>query len=291
MRRLLLMILVALAVQGVGPVVHAKPSQEPASDKQLREAKRIWNQAYLAYQQGEYEEAIVKWLRSYELSGKALIFENIANAYERLGDLDRARDYLGRWRKEAPSKDHAKLDRRLENLDSRIKAQAAKPSEPDPKTDPETPAEPQPSTGTTPTGTGTPGDSGQAPDIEEEQPGSSNAIIAWTVTGVGLAAVVAGVVLDVVAATGRPDADEACGEDGGTTLCRAALREDIEASNDLAIAGDITWIAGGVVAVTGIVLLLTIGTDDTSDDESATGARVVPLIGPTGAGLSVTTTF
>jgi hypothetical protein len=111
--------------------------------------------------------------------------------------------------------------------------------------------------------------------------------------GVGGAAVIAGLVMDGVAASKRPDEAEACTESGDGLLCRDALRDDIESSNTLAIAGDVTWIAGGLIAAGGVVVLLTLagGDGDDADDASARAPRVVPWAGPNGGGVGVSGRF
>ena len=90
------------------------------TQKERREAKRLFNKAHLAYRRGDYEEAILKWEQSFELSGEPLIYLSIANAYERLGDAERALDYLKRWRKKAPRREHEELDGRIESLEARV---------------------------------------------------------------------------------------------------------------------------------------------------------------------------
>ncbi len=111
----------AVATPGGQPaVVQAPRLLLKITAKQRREAKRLFNQAHLAYRRGDYEEAVVKWEQSFELSKEPLIFESIANAYERLGDPRQALEYLQRWRKKAPRREHKSLDSRIENLESRI---------------------------------------------------------------------------------------------------------------------------------------------------------------------------
>ena len=62
--------------------------------------------------------------------------------------------------------------------------------------------------------------------------------------------------MDAVAASKRPEQDEACIDSAGQLLCRESMRNDIESSNTLALAGDITWIAGAAVAASGATLLI-----------------------------------
>ncbi|MBW2458714.1 MAG: tetratricopeptide repeat protein [Deltaproteobacteria bacterium] len=286
----------AAAIPGGQPSVAQAPRLPlKISPKQRREAKRLFNQAHLAYRRGDYEEAILKWEQSYELSKEPLIFESIANAYERLGDPRRALEHLQKWREKAPRREHKSLDSRIENLQSRI----TRLEEEERATEQEEEARRQEEADRL------------AQDHEErrqnEQEDTSAAggpstmeILGYSLIGVGGAAVIAGVVMDIVAGTTRPSEDEACTEQGGSLLCRDALRDDIETSNQLAIAGDITWIAGAAMAAGGVIVLFTLvepgdagdGTDDDeSTDPSELDARLLPFAGPAGGGLVLTGQF
>lgn len=281
----LVAVLLAVAVVSTGAPSAAFAQKANVSQKDRREAKRLFNQAHLAYRRGDYEEAILKWEQSFELSGEPLIYLSIANAYERLGDPERALDYLTRWRDKAPRREHEELDQRLESLQRRVddkraedERRAREEEERRAKDDERRERERQ-------------------QKLEElrkqEQSGTTDVwtITGWSMVGVGGAAVVAGLIVDGVAAAKRPSEDEACTDSGDGLLCRDALRDDIESSNTLAIAGDVTWIVGGVIAAGGVVVLLTLAGDDEPDESAATIPRVVPLVGPRGGGLGVSGRF
>ncbi len=308
MRRLVHGLWIGLSVLGLslpwcpGDAV-ARPGGQPAvvqaprlllkiTAKQRREAKRLFNQAHLAYWRGDYEEAILKWEQSFELSQEPLIFESIANAYERIGDPRQALEYLQRWREKAPRREHKSLDSRVENLESRIarledeERARAEQEEARRQEEAKRLAEQQAAR--------------RDSDLEEPDTGagiSTMEILGYSLIGVGGAAVIAGVVMDIVAATTRPSEDEACTDQGGTLLCREALRGDIDMSNQLAIAGDITWIAGAAMAAGGVIVLFTLvdpedGADDDGSSESTQmGARLIPFAGPRGGGLVLTAQF
>jgi hypothetical protein len=120
---------------------------------------------------------------------------------------------------------------------------------------------------------------------------------------VGLAAVVTGVILDAVAGGSRPSEETACGSGADGQVCRASLRDDIEKSNTLAIAGDVTWIAGSAITVTGAVLLLTAYVGGDAEPEAAPAASgaaagrfapkplLVPVLGPGQLGLGLVGRF
>ena len=85
-------------------------------------------------------------------------------------------------------------------------------------------------------------------------------VAGWTLTGVGAALVVGGVVFDLLGSSQRPDASAACRALGESLFCHEDERDAIEQSNMLVLAGDIGWIAGAAMAVTGSLLLVLDGT-------------------------------
>jgi len=295
--------LVACLVTSPCPADAATP-KKAMTTQQRTEAKRLFDQARLSYDRGRYEDAISMWEKSYDLSGEPLIFESIANAYERLGDAKQARDSLAKWRAEAPQNERAALDERLASLDARInrdedqarlEAERHKHDQQDQQASEQerarVAAERQKL-------------QAQEQATQEHEAEVKRRVIAgWTLGGVGVAAVVTGVVLDAVAAGSRPDAQTACGTGSDGQVCRASQRSDIEHSNTLALAGDVTWIAGSAVTVTGAVLLLTAYLGGEPEAEpSATpspsstptrkpSARLLPLLAPGTIGLGLSGRF
>jgi tetratricopeptide (TPR) repeat protein len=259
----------------------AQRLQPGVTYQQWREGKRLFNQGHLAYRRGDYEEAILKWEKSFELSREPLIFESISKAYEALGDTERALDYLRKWREKAPTKEHKQLDAKIENLDVRYRREQEEERK---KREAE---------------------EAKKRELEERQrkleeqerlarereraaaEGSAArealAIVGWSLVGVGATAAIVGGALDLVAVGKRPDPAEACTEAGGQLLCRASERDAIEQSDTLALAGDITWISGAVMVVSGAIILIATQTgSDEPSEKSGPAPRVLPLVGVRG---------
>ncbi|MFK7989285.1 MAG: tetratricopeptide repeat protein [Sandaracinaceae bacterium] len=55
-----------------------------------QDARELFQQGEAAYQTGDYTEAATLWERAYEMDARPLLQHNLAQAYERLGQLDRA---------------------------------------------------------------------------------------------------------------------------------------------------------------------------------------------------------
>lgn len=285
---LALSLLLSLSLLGGSALAAAGQPQPTAAER--REAKLLFDQGHLAYEEASYEEAILKWKRSYELSGEPLIFEAIASAYERLGNVTKAYEYLTQWREHAPPEEHQTLDRRLENLARRMEAaqaEAARQAEQRRREEEQSRAATQRDERRRRRQQRPPGETTGGSD---ERP-SVVPIVSWSLVGVGAAAVVTGVIVDAVAASSRPDEQTACAPSGDQLLCREALQDDIESSNTLAIAGDVTWMVGGAMAATGVVLLLLHSDDASPQQDRAATARIVPSIGRGSASLTVTGAF
>lgn len=281
---------IAVALVSLIPTV---ASAQTSGDKDVacqdrRQAKREFNKGRLAYRRGDYEEAILKWQESYAMCEEPLIHLNIANAYERLGDLEPALDHLKKWRLVAPLREHGELDARIAGLSTRVaelqKEKAASQATEDAAQRAEEEQKAR-----------------EAADPQKDRAKQDEAsggigtmnIIGISLVGVGGAAAIAGVIMDAVAASKRPDEAQACTDMSGRLLCRDAQRADIESSNTLALAGDITWIAGAVVAAGGATVLVLTATGVLSvgvggDETSKSDAVIQDLrIGTYGSGLRV----
>ena len=246
-------------------------AQDQPAPRERREAKRLFDQAHLAYRRGDYEEAILKWQQSYELSKEPLIFESIANAYERLGDLEAAHKYLSQWRAHAPKNEQKELDSRLESLKARLDEKRASDEKLREEEERKRRAQEEQRQRD---------EEARRREAEERDLGSQSSemwIAGWTLTGVGAGAVIAGVIVDAVAFARRPDEDEACRQPNGCTLCDKDERDDIESSNTLAIAGDITWISGAVIAAGGVALIVV--STQTQEEDAALRFELVPGLG------------
>jgi tetratricopeptide (TPR) repeat protein len=258
----------------------AQPSKKPPPQKldaKTAEAKRLFDEGAELYTRGSYEEAISAWEKSYELSKKPLIFESIANAYERLGQPKKARDYLSRWRAVAPDDEHELLDARIKKLDERIArddalAEAKRVEEEKARRQRE--EEERRRQGQRPSKPG--GDRG---------PGLLGPGLA--LAGAGVGAVVVGITLDVIAQNRRPDESTACAQAGDRQLCKKSEADAIESSNTLALVGDVIWIVGAAAVAGGVVLIVLDAPDKT--DEGAT--TLAPSFGPHGGGVRLGRTF
>lgn len=254
----------------VGASAGASKKPGKPSAKQLAEAKRLFEQGAELYGKGSYEQAIEAWETSYDLSKKDLILESIANAYERLGKPEQAREYLARWREAAPPEEHADLDARIKNLDERIAREKADKEKAEKAEREKREAEQK--------------------AARDKVEGGGLFIPGLILAGLGGGMAVTGGVLDIVAVARRPDEATVCGASGDRQLCRVSARNDIESSNRLAIAGDVLLFGGAAVAALGVVLVVT-QSGGKKDEAGPPKAAVAPLFLPGGGGAAVVGRF
>ena len=99
-------------------------------------------------------------------------------------------------------------------------------------------------------------------------------VIGWSAIALGSVAVVTGVALSIDLARRRSDLDDVCNDD----VCRRSVEDEVEAFNDRRIASTVSYVVGGVLVATGVILLLAWPDDDPS-------MAVAPLMGPGFAGM------
>ena len=113
-------------------ILHLAFAQEPAPSSTLpapatfeEEARNLFAHGRDAYEHGRYEEAIKKWEEAWRLSRRPLLLANLANAYERLGELQHAADLLGQYLDLAPEEERDTLQARIAQLEARLKLEEA----------------------------------------------------------------------------------------------------------------------------------------------------------------------
>lgn len=234
----------------------------PKGNAAVAEAKRLFDEGAELYGTGKYEEAIERWEISYELSKRPLIFESIANAYERLGNAKKAREYLAKWREAAPEDERDMLDARIGNLDARIAKEADAEA-----------ARAKASGG---------GGSGDAPPARSMQ-----GDIGLALAGAGGGTLALGVTLALIGAAQRPEQSEVCKDQSERSLCLGSAQSDIESANSLVVVGDVLGFVGFAMAGAGVAMVLL----DEPEAPKTTGLRVTPVLGPQGGGAFVGGSF
>ena len=250
-------------------VVHAAPAAEESFDT-------LTEQAAEKYSDGDYDGAIALFERAYALDPEPNILFNIGRIYEESGNYEDAIVYYERFISE-PQVD---LDAKQVALDRRDLARAVveiqkKDAEPKPaETTPveTTPVETPPPVETTP----------EEPPEEEPPPKPRNVRpVGYALLGTGAAALIGGAVVGGLAKREETNFKTATNRDD------AAFAK--ERGQKLAPAADGLFIAGGILAAAGIVMLLV--PQRGKKAERRERAMFVPHASPSQVGFGVTGRF
>jgi tetratricopeptide (TPR) repeat protein len=234
-------------------------------------ARLLFDNGAMLYEEGRYEDATAAWERAYVLSPRPLLMFNIANAQERVGNLDKAHDALNRYRAFAPAEERAVLDRRIRNLENRIAEEERRRVAPV-VTQPvvtETPRTPPPERAPPP-----------APALEPPRARWSLGVVPITLYSVGAASAVFGTVFALRAKSARTEAEALC-TTGDAVYCpevaRPVLKQDRVSS----------WLAdGGFGLAIGCVLAGTTVAVIHKHKASQTNVSFSPMFGGGSLGLS-----
>jgi hypothetical protein len=128
-----------------------------------------------------------------------------------------------------------------------------------------------------------------APVIPEEPPNPARAA-GWAVTAVGAATLGAGLGLGINARNVWNDAN--CAPDGDNYYCAtSADQADAETARKRANMATGLLVAGGTVAIAGVILLIVSRGGDDEEEEATARVRVTPSVGREGMSLSVQGAF
>ena len=98
---------------------------EEEREARVAQAKELYRLGAGLYNAGRYEEAISSFQEAYALSGNEKLLFNIANAQERMGDLDGSVQSLQLYRPHADVDERVSIDLRIASLQDRIAKQPA----------------------------------------------------------------------------------------------------------------------------------------------------------------------
>lgn len=225
----------------------------------------ITDEAEAHYGAGRFQEAIDSYLRAYDVVPSPDALYNIGYIYEtNLRKTDLATDFYRRVVRDPASRaDLVKLATgRITSIEAANAVDGVRPKvlEGDPRT-----RENPMAVGAT------------------VSPASETSVVPWVVTGVGGAAIVAGIVVGLQASNKHDDFVAGVGGLEG-------MRSNADSGKSLAIASDVLWIGGAALATTGLLMWLMEG-DDASNPPRAGQVRWSPMAGPDGAGLVVKAGF
>jgi hypothetical protein len=287
----------ALTVVAV-PALAQQPVTYPAACDASKVSKGDVDRAHTVYLSGKqyldesnYDKAISYFTDAYSIDCSVhAILPIIATAYERKGDKGEAVRALEEYLRRVPnSSDREHIERRIKNLNDQLAHEqpsstaAGQASAPPPVAS----VAPVPSATAEPSAPAT-----AAPPPAADTGSRSVGPAPWIVTGVGGAAIAAGVVLSVVGAGKISSAEDACG--GSRSGCSDAVASKGNSGRTLETVGVVVGVAGVVAAGAGIIWGLTAkpssaGASGAAIDQPRRWARpvVTPVLAPGYAGLAL----
>ena len=181
------------------------------------QAKILFDNGRVLYREGQYADAIAAWERAYALSNRPLILFNMANAYERNGQIREAIETLNRYRAFAEPQEREVLLRRIRNLESRLAF--------------------EPALGPVP----------QAASSSKTLP-----VLEISLVGVGLVGLTSGAVLGSSARNYGTKAEAFCG--GSHQPCKSPAAPLLEKEKSLSVGADISFALGTAAIAGGVTL-------------------------------------
>lgn len=254
--------LLAVAIVVATTVAHAPPAFASTrsmglhalvapSESEVERARELYENGRRLFEEGSYEGAILAFERAYELSGEGNLLYNIALAYDRLEQFDRAIEYLDRYRGLAPASERDELRRRRDSLQKRLEKQRARAAEAGERVqdggDEDTSDD-----------TSEPAFAPIASDTPEPTPSAPRRSriygpAAWGLTATAAVGFAIGIGFGVGSVTRANDAQDEC-IDG---LCPTAARADVDASRRHAIVADVGFAVGALAAI-GVVTVVAV---------------------------------
>jgi hypothetical protein len=124
--------------------------------------------------------------------------------------------------------------------------------------------------------------------VADSAPGTSPVRLSGFVTaGVGVAALIGGGVTGFLSKQSEDDARAQC----NGNVCALAAREDFDRADSLATLTNVLLIGGGVLAATGVTLIVLGGDSEVSGPAQTARVFLTPTVLPQGGGLGATGTF
>lgn len=249
-------------------VVAAPAEAMQLSPQQKLEMKQHYEKATRAYDVQKYTEAVDEYQKAYEIGGDPAMLYNVAQSYRLADQLPEALRFYRRYLQRSPNaRNREDVEKKISDLektiDERRRAAAAVP----------VPSTPPPAASTAPPPV--------APLVQKDEGSSGMLIAGIVVASVGAAA------LATAAITGKMASNKA---DQLTTASMEGQQYDPNVQKNgktLNTVAVISAIAGGVAAITGVVLIVVSQADSTEK----TQASLSPMIGPGLMGAAATLRF
>jgi tetratricopeptide (TPR) repeat protein len=264
----------------------------PPSDADKEAAKIYYKAGEQYYLAGHYQDAIAQFNEAYRLSHASALLFNIAQACEKMGDIDCQRDFLSRYIEsgKADPKEVPAMKAKVKELDEQIAARSN--AKPPPETEPEQPVitpPPQPAStqavvvAPAPTGPTAPTGPIETPPPTETHMKYGKWKWIALISGGGAAVISLAFIGDSAAMNKK--IEDAAGTSPPTAYSTTLQGYYTRGQRDNALA-TVFGVAGVGLLTTGIVFMVL-----DKPVEETHGMTVVPVVTPTLAGAAASWTF
>lgn len=241
-----------------------KSAEKAAADVRARE---LYKKGDKDYSEGHYEDAFAEFQEAYDLSGRAQLLFNIANAAERLGKYQEAVDALNKYLASGKAGDKDVVQKRITALQKRIDDKKAEDDAAEKKRQEDAAAAAAAQKPALP------------PPPPPKPPEKPFPVLPVVLMGAGGAALITSGVFGILTLGARSDESNDCKSAAGGRLCSAAASSAISHDKTFSVVTDIALISGVVLGGVGAYFLFTAG------KSSSVGVTA------TGRGASVVGTF
>jgi tetratricopeptide (TPR) repeat protein len=270
---------VALMVLGPAVPVAAQSGDEtppPSSGESSSEFSTLVKKGTKAFQAEDYPAAVDAFEKAYEVKPVPNLLYNIGRAHEKSGDFQKAVDFYEKFVNEPDVELKARRDAldRMKTL-REVLALRQEGEEVDKKE-----VEDEQSDRGLVSSEKVDPDEAASESADPEMTVKRNYTPAFIFMGAGLAALAGGGVFTVLTSNAHSDFESA------TTL--QARRQAADRGASYALAADGLWIGGAALSATSLILFLAPSKREVPVDRAA---RVVPRVGPRGAGMTFSVDF
>lgn len=270
------------------------PVADPA-DRDPDRAMELFENGAILYEEGQYDAAVTAWTESYRLSGEPLLFFNIANALERMAQLERSLYFLNQYRAYAPAEERERLDRRIRAMELRFEEQRAVERAERERLEAEEEARAIAAAQAAATTPAAPGATPPPMVVATPQPvtGPSRGvriarISLYSVAGAALAT---GGTFAVVSSQQKQDATDLCDDRGNAVFCPESARDALDGHRTSALIADIGFGVGGAALIGAIVTHFVRGSQAADTNATAAAWEISPRFTRSGGGIVLDARF
>ncbi len=248
----------------------------PAPEQQAQER---YQEGLEAFEAGRHIEAAGLFEEAFELAGDPTLLYNVSIAYEKAGKLEQALEVLDQYAELAPASELEDIDRQRKALRLRIeKAQEQDEEQTDVAKESTDDSEPPRS------------DSDRSTRRDKPVPEKVFTPVAGVLMGISGVALGVGVGLAIPAARADAQVEEECLQGGGSLLCPNTSMDLVKRRRGLAIGADVSF-AVGIVAGIATIAILAGNASKIRRAKRDTAVLLVPSVGRSAAGLSLSKRF